>query len=128
MARIRDVVFDCEHAASLARFWAGALDGYEVAPYDAAEMDRLRALGIESPEDDPTVLVQSPDAHLRLWFQSVPEARVVKNRLHLDLACDDPAAEIRALEAAGAVRHDAQPNSSLVVLSDPEGNEFCVLL
>ena len=40
MARIRDVVFDCGHPASLARFWAAALEGYAVAPYDEADLDR----------------------------------------------------------------------------------------
>jgi hypothetical protein len=58
VARIKDVVFDSAHPASLARFWAAALDGYDVAPYDEAELDRLRAAGIDDPEDDPTVLVE----------------------------------------------------------------------
>lgn len=40
MAAIRDIVFDCRHPASLARFWAGALDGYDVAPYDEAAAPR----------------------------------------------------------------------------------------
>ena len=69
MARLRDVVFDCSHPASLARFWAAALDGYGVAPYDEAELDRLRAAGIDDPEDDPTVLVEAPGVTPRLWFQ-----------------------------------------------------------
>jgi hypothetical protein len=112
---------------SLARFWAAALDGYDVAPYSDVEMDRLRALGIDDIEDDPTVLVQSRDDPLRLWFQSVPEGKVVKNRVHLDLACDDPDAEVEILEELGANRHAHQPNDSLIVLSDPEGNEFCIL-
>ncbi len=42
MARIQDITFDCRHPASLARFWAAALDGYAVAPYDDAELERLR--------------------------------------------------------------------------------------
>ena len=58
MARIRDVVFDCRHPASLARFWTAALEDYAVAPYDQAELDRLAAAGIRDPEDDPTVLVE----------------------------------------------------------------------
>jgi hypothetical protein len=127
MAKIRDIVFDCEHAASLARFWAAALDGYEVAPYDPAELERLRARGIDDPEDDPTVLVDSSDGPVRLWFQSVPELKVAKNRVHLDLACADPDAELARLESLGAARLPDQPNDTLVVLLDPEGNEFCVL-
>ena len=88
MARIHDVVFDCRHPASLARFWAAALDDYEVAPYDEAELARLRGIRINDPEDDPTVLVAAPGARPRLFFQLVPEPRTVKNRVHLDLRCD----------------------------------------
>jgi hypothetical protein len=127
VARLRDLVFDCRHPATLARFWAAALDGYEVAPYDDAERTRLRALGIDDPEDDPTVLVESPDSLLRLWFQAVPEGKVVKNRVHVDLACDDPSAEVARLEGLGARALPDQPNPDLVVMHDPEANEFCVL-
>jgi len=103
VARIRDVVFDCRHPASLARFWAAALEGYEVAPYDEAELDRLRAIGIDDPEDDPTVLVEpSSGSGPRLWFQLVPEAKQVKNRVHLDLACADVRAEALRLAGLGA--------------------------
>ena len=55
MAKLHDVVFDCSHPASLARFWAEALDGYEVAPYDDEEIERLRREGITDLEDDPSV-------------------------------------------------------------------------
>src|ERR1700681_3667195 len=97
MARLRDVVIDAEHPASLARFWSDVLDGYEVAPYDDEELARLRSMGINDPEDDPTVLVQSPDSTLRIWLQHVPERRVVKNRVHLDLLADDADAEANRL-------------------------------
>lgn len=88
MARIRDVVFDARHPASLARFWAAALEGYEIAPYDEAELDRLRAAGIDDPEDDPTVLVEPPsNGAPRLWFQRVPEGKAAElttdRRFHL---------------------------------------------
>ncbi|MEO3790638.1 VOC family protein [Nonomuraea sp. B10E15] len=122
MARLRDVVVDCRHPASLARFWAAVLDGYAVAPYDEAELARLRADGIDDPEDDPTVLVEGGPP--RLWFQHVPEHKVVKNRLHLDVDSDDPGAEIDRLTELGArvvATHD-----DWVVMADPEGNEFCV--
>ena len=125
MARIRDVVFDCRHPASLARFWAAALEGYEVAPYDEAELDRLRAIGIDDPEDDPTVLVEpSSGSGPRLWFQLVPEAKQVKNRVHLDLACADVRAE--ALRLAGLGARLLAEQRAWVTLADPEGNEFDV--
>jgi hypothetical protein len=121
------VVFDCSHPASLARFWAAALDGYGVAPYDEAELDRLRAAGIDDPEDDPTVLVEAPGVTPRLWFQRVPEPKVVKNRVHVDLGCDDLAAEVARLVALGAVAPESVPDHGLVVLQDPEGNELCLM-
>jgi hypothetical protein len=129
MARLQDIVFDCRHAASLARFWAGVLDGYEVAPYDDAEIERLRSLGIDDVEDDPTVLVDGPVGAPRYWFQRVPEAKVVKNRVHVDLTADDVDAEVARLVALGAtvVLPDGGRDGGIVVLADPEGNEFCLL-
>jgi len=125
VARIRDVVFDCRHPASLARFWAAALDGYVVAPYDEAELARLRANGIDDPEDDPTVLVEPLSGTApRLWFQLVPEAKQVKNRVHLDLASADVRAEAERLTGLGA-RVLAEPGPWLT-MADPEGNEFDV--
>lgn len=126
MARLRDVVVDCRHPASLARFWAALLDGHAVAPYDEAELARLRAAGVASPEDDPTVLVQAAGgAGPRYWFQRVPEAKTAKNRVHLDLACEDLAAEVARAVSLGARVLAERPE--LVVLADPEGNEFCLL-
>ena len=61
----------------------------------------------------------------------VGEPKVVKNRLHLDVAPfagDDLAEEVRRLEGLGAVRADVgQRDVPWVVLRDPEGNELCVL-
>ena len=123
MARIRDVVVDCRHPASLARFWAAMLDGYRVAPYDQAELDRLRANGIDDPEDDPTVLVEaSSGGAARLWFQLVPESKVVKNRVHLDLTCADVRAEVERLTGLGA--RELARHEHWVTMADPEGNEF----
>ncbi|MGP4110660.1 VOC family protein [Streptomyces sp. 4N509B] len=127
MARLHDIVVDSAHPASIARFWADALEGYAVAPYDAAELARLRAFGIEDPEDDPTVLVepQGPrNGGPRLWFQRVPEPKTGKNRLHLDLLTHNVEVEIARLTELGAKvlsRHE-----QITILADPEGNEFCL--
>ncbi|SDH73201.1 VOC family protein [Nonomuraea jiangxiensis] len=123
MARLHDVVVDCRHPAALARFWAAALDGYAVAPYDEAELERLRGEGVDDPEDDPTVLVEGGPP--RLWFQRVPERKVVKNRLHLDLRADDLDAELDRLIALGA--RLLATHNGWAVLADPEGNEFCLV-
>jgi hypothetical protein len=126
VARIRDVVFDSRHPASLARFWASVLKGHAVAPYDQAELDRLHAAGIDDPEDDPTVLVEPlAGGTPRLWFQRVPESKLVKNRVHLDLTCADMGAEVDRLTRLGArvlARHE-----HWVTMADPEGNEFDVM-
>jgi hypothetical protein len=45
MARLHDVVFDSHRPSALARFWAGALDAYEIAPYDEEEQ-RVLPLGL----------------------------------------------------------------------------------
>jgi hypothetical protein len=131
VARINDVVFDCVHPASLARFWASVLDGYEVAPYDDAELERLREQGIDDPEDDPTVCLRGPAGAPGVWFQRVPEAKLVKNRVHLDLQVDLHAADVDAetdrLVALGAtVLLRNGPGPGWVLLADPEGNEFCI--
>jgi hypothetical protein len=127
VARIRDVVFDSHHPASLARFWAAALESYEVAPYDEAELDRLHAAGIDDPKDDPTVLVEaSAGGAPRLWFQRVPEPKLVKNRVHLDLICADVGAEVERLTGLGA--HVLARQEQWVGMADPEGNEFDVML
>jgi hypothetical protein len=124
MAGLRDIVVDCAHPASLARFWAGVLDGYAVAPYDEAEVERLRSIGVHDLEDDPTVLVTGPGP--RLFFQLVPEPKRGKNRVHLDLAAADPEAELTRLAGLGASVAGRFPGH--VLLTDPEGNEFCVML
>jgi hypothetical protein len=124
MARIHEIVFDCRHPASIAGFWAAALDGYEIAPYDEAELQRLRSLGISGPEDDPTVRVQAPGAQPNLFFQRVPEPKAIKNRLHLDLRCESFEHELDRLADLGATV--LAEYGAFVVLGDPEGNEFCL--
>ena len=130
--KIESVVFDCVDAAPLARFWAGAL-GWSVAPYDERELERLASKGIYDPEDDPSVMVEPPgDTDLPvLYFTEVPEEKVVKNRVHLDLAAEGSLEEeVQRLEGLGAhVRNWAEDSGSTwCVMLDPQGNEFCVVL
>ena len=125
VARLHDIVFDSRHPASLARFWAAALDDYRVAPYDEEELQRLAANGIDDPEDDPTVLVEAGPGRPRYFFVLVPEGKRAKNRVHLDLRADDPAAEVARLVELGA--EAVQEYEDWVQMTDPEGNEFCVL-
>ena len=129
--RIESVVFDCRDAAPLARFWAAAL-GWSVAPYDEEELARLASKGIYDPEDDPSVMVEPPDETDLpvLFFTEVPEDKVVKNRVHVDVAADlSLEDEVRRLEGLGAeVRNWAEEDGSMwCVMLDPQGNEFCVV-
>jgi len=124
MAQLRDIVIDCSHPAPLARFWAAALDGYAVAPYDDEEIERLRSLGIIDLEDDPTVIVEGPGP--RLFVQRVPEAKRNKNRVHLDLTAVHAEDEVDRLVSIGA--SVIERYESHVTLADPQGNEFCVML
>ncbi|MEE8558476.1 MAG: VOC family protein [Myxococcota bacterium] len=122
MARIRELVIDCAEPPALARFWAGALDGYDVRPYDQEEIARLAELGL-TPETDPAVAVDGPGP--TLFFQEVREKKVVRNRLHLDITGGARPEEIERLRRLGAtVRED---HETWTVMQDPEGNEFCVL-
>jgi Glyoxalase-like domain len=125
MARLNDLVIDCRHPAPLARFWAAALDGYQIAPYDDEELARLRAMGVDDPEDDPNVLVEPLDAtRPRLFLQAVPEPKVAKNRVHVDLTAEDPRRERQRLVELGATL--VAERAGFDVLADPEGNEFCL--
>jgi predicted enzyme related to lactoylglutathione lyase len=84
-------------------------------------------LGIDDVADDPSVLVEAPGVEPRFGFQLVPESKVVKNRVHIDLLCDDLEAETARLVELGArVLSTTGPSAEWVVFADPEGNEFCV--
>jgi hypothetical protein len=128
LVRIRDIVIDARHPASLARFWAEALDGYAVRAYDTAEIERLAELGL-TPETDPTVAVDGPGP--TIFVQQMSEPKRARNRVHLDLVgLENREIEVGRLCALGArVRDplDARgPRHDHTVMLDPEGNEFCV--
>ena len=125
------IVFDCADAAPLARFWAAAL-GWQVAPYEENELARLSAEGIDDPEDDPSVMVEPPeDSGLPvLFFTEVPEAKEVKNRVHVDVTADGAIHdEVDRLTELGArLRNWGEGDGTTwAVMLDPEGNEFCVM-
>ena len=121
MARLAQIVVDSTSPSTLARFWAAALDDFEVRRYDKVEIERLAALGF-TPETDPTVLVDGP--MLEICFQQVDTAPSEKQRVHLDLVADDRPGEVQRLIALGArVQDDFADHTWLV---DPQGNDFCV--
>ena len=111
---IKEVVVDCASPATLATFWAAALGYVMQGPPPTAE-DRFVAIV------DP--LGVGPE----LGFQRVREPKVVKNRVHLDLHVADRASEVVRLLALGASEERTYNDDAWTVMTDPEGNEFCVV-
>jgi len=121
MARLTQIVVDCTTPSSLARFWAAALDDFEVRAYDRVEIERLAALGF-TPETDPIVLVDGPS--LEICFQRIDTEWAGKRPVHLDLVATDRPGEVARLVELGAqVRDEFDDHTWLV---DPEGNDFCI--
>ena len=123
--RVTTAVFDCRDPYRLARFWADAL-GY-VPELGEDDWPALREEG--EAGELAWVKLLGPPGGVPVAFQRVPEPKVVKNRLHLDLAAEAEEAEARRLEALGAtlLRRFEEEDDVFVVLADPEGNEFCVV-
>jgi hypothetical protein len=121
MATLKEIVIDSRHPASLARFWAGTLQGYAIRAYDDAEIARLASLGL-TPESDPSVMVDGPGP--TLCFQLKLEPKTQRNRLHFDLKVRSRE-EMARLSALGAKVRDE--HEDFTVMLDPEGNEFCVV-
>ena len=129
--RLRDLTVDCAHPAPLARFWADVLR-WPPPAWDDEDLADLARVGISDPEDDPVVFIHSGDVtRPRICFQQVPEAKLTKNRMHLDVNVDG-LHEVESFVAAGArvlARHAGHDGEhDWVVLADPEGNEFCAVL
>jgi hypothetical protein len=91
--------------------------------------EALRYVPREPPEDDWVVLRDPDGQDVNVSLQVVPEKRVGKNRLHLDLYTTDQMGEVERLLALGATRSSptTRPEEDFIVLEDPEGNLFCVI-
>jgi Glyoxalase-like domain len=135
------VTFDCAEPERVARFWCEVL-GYVVPPPPegfATWHDFDRSLPPER-QGSAFACIDPSGAGPRLFFQRVPEGKVVKNRLHLDvrvgtgLVGEERLAALEAecarLLALGAVRvrllRADGVNESCLVMQDIEGNEFCL--
>jgi Glyoxalase-like domain len=140
MAHDVQIAVDCTRPHELADWWAEAL-GWQVEPQDEAFIRRMIAEGHASEEQttrhkDALVwaigaAIRSPElGRPRILFQTVPEPKTVKNRLHFDVrvGAADQEAEVARLTGMGATElwRGAQGPSSWVTMADPEGNEFCV--
>jgi hypothetical protein len=135
------VTFDCAVPERVARFWCEVL-GYVVPPppegFDSWE-EFNRKLPPEA-QDSAFACVDPTGVGPRLFFQRVPEGKVVKNRVHLDVRVGTGLvgaervaaleAECERLVALGATRVRLLVadgiNESCLVMQDVEGNEFCL--
>jgi catechol 2,3-dioxygenase-like lactoylglutathione lyase family enzyme len=112
-AWVTSVTIDCADPQRLARFWADLL-GLEVRPR------RSRYVALTRPATTTPELV----------FQPVPEPKAGKVRLHLDIGVHDlELVRRRAVELGATYADDIDDRSdnSLIVMRDPEGNEFCLI-
>ena len=152
MSRRLQVTVDAHDPRALSLFWRDAL-GYVVPGPPGVELpagadplaaweDFLARLGVPADRRNTRSVIEDPDGiGPRVFFQQVPETKVVKNRVHLDvraapgLTGDERMAALEAecerLVARGATRlgrdEPAPPMSpGLIVMADPEGNEFCL--
>ncbi|HEX6916772.1 MAG TPA: VOC family protein [Phycicoccus sp.] len=120
-ARVAHTTIDCHDAYALSEWWKEVL-GY-------VDLD-----GDPNLPGHEECLILSRDGTHRLLFIEVPDDKVVKNRMHLDL---EPVEGTRDDELARLLAHGATqladlrgrfgPGTGWVVLADPEGNEFCIL-
>jgi predicted enzyme related to lactoylglutathione lyase len=105
---INCIIIDCVDPERLAAFWGGVL-GRSIAgrtgPY--VWLEREGGLG--------------------MGFQETAEPKTGKNRLHLDLASADPAAEPQRIESLGGRRLQEYASGGFLVMADPEENEFCII-
>ena len=125
-SRLAECVVDCADPSTLSRFWAAVLD-YQVLDESADQVE----IGPGGRTDEQLLAdFRSGPVVPSLVFVRVPEPKTVKNRLHLDVSPidSDRDSEVSRLEGLGASRTDLAPaGASWVVMTDPEGNEFCVL-
>ncbi|MDI5979291.1 VOC family protein [Amycolatopsis magusensis] len=152
MSRQVQITFDAHDPAALSAFWRDALGYVHPAPPGvelpegadplAAWAEFLEKVGVPEDQRNTSSAVEDPEGQgPRLFFQQVPEDKVAKNRVHLDVRAapglqgDERMAalevECERLVALGATRlerHEPAPPLSLgfIVMADPEGNEFCL--
>jgi len=141
--RTFQVTFDALDPAALSRFWAAAL-GYELdSPPEGFDSwpAFLADRGVPEEEWNSASALHDPTgAGPRLFFQRVPESKIAKNRVHLDIraarglrgdermaALESECARLIELGATRFRRFEPDWRSlGFIVMQDPEGNEFCL--
>ena len=152
MSRHIQVTFDAQDPRALSSFWRDVLGyihpsppGVDLPPGAdplSAWDDFLAQAGVPEEQRNTASAIEDPDGHgPRLFFQQVPEDKVAKNRLHLDVraalglhgqkrmaALEAECDRLVALGATRMHRHEPAPpmSAGFIVMTDPEGNEFCL--
>ena len=108
--RLGSTVINCADMELMTSFWSQALN---LVPSSAGAGDDFRVLGGE---------------HVSLSLQLARTVVSARDQMHLDLCSNDQATEVQRLAGLGAkvVRHHQDPDDDYGVMTDPEGNEFCV--
>lgn len=109
---IGSITFDCHDPPALARFWS-----------------QVTGHVFEADDEQWASLTDPTGRAPNLGFQRVPEGKVAKNRLHIDLHANDHEAAAARIKGLGATElwRSTNPEDPFIVLGDPEGNEFCVV-
>ena len=152
MSREVQITFDAHDPRALSCFWRDALEYVHPAPPGvdlpegadplAAWDDFLERIGVPEEQRNASSAVEDPEGRgPRLFFQKVPEDKVAKNRVHLDVraapglqgdermaALESECQRLVALGATRLRRHEPEPpmSAGFIVMADPEGNEFCL--
>ncbi len=110
---VHSITVDCANPLKLAQFWAATLE-YSMEDWS---------------DDDGAMVVDPTGKGTQMLFLPVPEGKITKNRVHLDLMPrTDMATEVERLMGLGAKRIKLfeENGGKWTVMHDPEGNEFCV--
>lgn len=152
MSRDFQVTFDAHDPRALSTFWRDVLGYVHPGPPGVDVPDGvdplavwdefLARVGVPEEQRNTRSAIEDPDGNgPRLFFQQVPEDKVAKNRVHLDVraapglqgeermaALEAECDRLVALGATRLHRHEPAPplSSGHIVMADPEGNEFCL--
>ena len=133
MGNMFQITVDASAPRALGEFWCEVLGYVEQPPPPGFDNwdDALDAFGIDRTDPDRAFAIVDPEGvGPRVFFLKVPEVKVAKNRLHLDVHVGEGMKKQRAEEliARGAtfVGEFDEPEGDWITLLDPEGNEFCI--
>jgi predicted enzyme related to lactoylglutathione lyase len=119
IGRVDGLVIDGADTMALARFWAAMFDTEVASIANEGEPNEAHYVDVAATEGTPL-----------LRFQRVPEAKSLKNRLHLDIEVEelDPAiARVESLGGSVIQPLRTEYGYDFAIMGDPEGNEFCLI-